>query len=78
MTNVSESLCKIAGNDYRRALSVSDIEAPKFEVAEWLTDWEWYVDSRLRDLWAELSVESKWVACIGAIEVWRRQNEAAP
>lgn len=76
-TSLSDRLRQIANDAYGRSVTADDLTSPSFAAAEWLASWEWYVDPRLREVWGALSLESKWVACIGAIEVWRRENEAA-
>lgn len=77
MTETIARLREIATERFSGPIADTSVESPDFAGAEWLRSWEWYVDNSVRDIWGQLGVEARWVACIGAIEVWRRQNEVA-
>jgi hypothetical protein len=75
--SLPDYLRQIASDEYGRSLTEDDIQSPQFATAKCLETWEWYVDPRLREVWGALSIETRWVACVGALQVWRRENEAA-
>ncbi len=75
--HVASELAQIATTLFGRKIVASELESPDFPSAKWLFSWEWYVDEHLREIWDSLSTEGRWVACIGALILWRRENEAA-
>ena len=77
MTDSINRLRQIAASRFCGPIEDSAVTAPDFAGAEWLHSWEWYIDHDIRAIWSQLDPESRWVACIGAIEAWRRENEAA-
>lgn len=76
--NTTTDLCSIACRLYGRRITDEAVDNPDFNSAKWLESWEWYVEPEIRELWRQLSPEGRWVACLGALALWRRENELAP
>jgi hypothetical protein len=68
-----DALEAMAAANYSRPISAAEIESPDFDGAEWLVSWEWYVSPGLRSLWSALCTESRWIACLCAIDAWRSE-----
>lgn len=74
---VRSRLEQIVSKSISRNVTADDLVSPNFENAKWLESWEWYVDSDVRILWPKLCSQARLIACLGAVSLWRRENEAA-
>jgi hypothetical protein len=77
MTDPTEQLMAYATGLGLPCITQQSIESPNFVNPRWMIDWEWYMDERLIELWPLLSIESKWVAAIGACLAGKRDMELA-
>lgn len=74
---LSERLMAI-DHDQFPELTIEGMASPDFtEAGSRYTGWGWYVLPELKSVWGELTVESRLVAVLGAINRRERDNAAA-
>jgi hypothetical protein len=77
MTEPEKKLAEYAISLGYPTIRAQGLTAPNFRSPEPLVSWEWYLDEEVMALWPLLSMESRWVAFIGAWHRLRVDNEVS-
>ena len=76
MKDIKNRLLKLA-KQADSSFRLSDLDSPSFDEFDQYK-WSYYVSDELHEVWDALDMESKLVAYISAVGLWKRAIEAMP